>query len=68
MSLAELLEIRSGVTAVIGGGGKTALLRTLGEELSRGGARVLLCASAKIFPFAGPVSYTHLTLPTIYSV
>ena len=61
MSLAELLEIRSGVTAVIGGGGKTALLRTLGEELSRGGARVLLCASAKIFPFAG---LTNLADPT----
>ena len=61
MCLAELLEIRSGVTAVIGGGGKTALLRTLGEELSRGGARVLLCASAKIFPFAG---LTNLADPT----
>ena len=33
--LAELLELRPGVTAVIGGGGKTTLLRTLGGELSR---------------------------------
>ena len=32
MKLAELLAIRPGVTAVIGGGGKTTLLRTLGEE------------------------------------
>ncbi len=53
MGLAELLEIRPGVTAVIGGGGKTTLLRTLGEELAAGGARVLLCASTKIFPFQG---------------
>ena len=53
MLLAELLDIRPGVTAVIGGGGKTALLRTLGEELAEGGARVLLCATAKMFPFAG---------------
>ena len=50
MKLAELLEIRKGVTAVIGGGGKTTLLRTLGEELSRDGA-VLLCATTKMYPF-----------------
>lgn len=53
MRLAELLDVRSGVTAVIGGGGKTTLLRTLGEELAAGGARVLLCATTKIFPFEG---------------
>ena len=51
MDLARLLDIRPGVTAVIGGGGKTTLLRTLGGELAAGGARVLLCASTKIFPF-----------------
>ena len=51
MRLAELLNIRPGVTAVIGGGGKTTLLRTLGEELAADGARVLLCATAKLFPF-----------------
>ena len=53
MGLAELLDVRPGVTAVIGGGGKTTLLRTLGEELAAGGARVLLCATTKIFPFDG---------------
>ena len=51
MGLAELLDIRPGVTAVIGGGGKTTLLRILGEELAAKGARVLLCATTKIFPF-----------------
>lgn len=35
MTLSQLLDIRPGVTAVIGGGGKTTLLRTLGEELAR---------------------------------
>lgn len=45
------LEIRPGVTAVIGGGGKTSLLRTLGEELVKAGRNVLLCATTKIFPF-----------------
>ena len=53
MDLAELLDIRPGVTAVIGGGGKTTLLRTLGKELAAGGARVLLCATTKMFPFGG---------------
>lgn len=50
MGLSELLDIRPGVTAVIGGGGKTTLLRTLGEELATGN-RVLLCTTTKIFPF-----------------
>lgn len=53
MNLADLLGIRPGVTAVLGGGGKTTFLRTLGEELAGNGARVLLCATAKIFPFDG---------------
>lgn len=53
MGLAELLEIRPGITAVAGGGGKTSLLRTLGEELVRQGYRVLLCTTTKIFPFPG---------------
>ena len=49
---AETLNIRPGVTAVIGGGGKTTLLRRLGEELSRT-APVLLCTTTKIYPFPG---------------
>ncbi len=53
MELPELLDIRPGVTAVTGGGGKTTLLRTLGEALAAGGSRVLLCASTKLFPFQG---------------
>ena len=51
MDLADLLAIRPGVTAVIGGGGKTTLLRTLGEELAKTGHTVLLCTTTKIFPF-----------------
>lgn len=50
VKLEAFLEIRPGVTAVIGGGGKTTLLRTLGEELARE-HRVLLCTTTKIFPF-----------------
>ena len=52
MELAKLLDVYPGVTAVIGGGGKTTLLRTLGEELAERN-RVLLCTTTKIFPFPG---------------
>ena len=50
---AEALGVRQGVTAVIGGGGKTTLLRTLGEELARSGARVILATTTKFLPFPG---------------
>lgn len=54
----KTLPIRPGITAVIGGGGKTALLRRLGEELSREAA-VLLCTTTKIYPFPGiPTAHT----------
>lgn len=49
----QALEIVPGVTAVIGGGGKTTLLRTLGGELAAAGHAVLLCTTTKIFPFPG---------------
>jgi len=53
MKLPELLKVHPGVTAVTGGGGKTALLRTLGEELAGDGNRVLLCTTTKFFCFPG---------------
>ena len=49
MELARALCIRPGVTAVIGGGGKTSLLRALGAELSAH-ARVILCTTTHILP------------------
>ena len=51
MGLAKELGIQKGITAVIGGGGKTTLLRTLGEELAKK-KRVLLCTRTKILPFS----------------
>ena len=51
MALRDLLGVRPGVTAVIGGGGKTTLLRTLGGELAAEGKRVLLCTTTKMLPF-----------------
>ena len=47
MQLAPLLHIGRGVTAFIGGGGKTTLLDTLMEELRKKG-RVILCTSTRI--------------------
>lgn len=63
MELAKLLNIHPGVTAVIGGGGKTTLLRTLGEELT---GRVLLCTTTKIFSFPGlPCAHTREELDAL---
>lgn len=58
MELVRALDIRPGVTAVIGGGGKTTLLRVLGEELAGLGRRVVLCTTTKIFSFPGLMNLT----------
>ena len=49
MELREILEVAPGLTALIGGGGKTTLLYTLGAECARRG-RVIVCTTTKIFP------------------
>ena len=43
-----VLEVKKGVTAIIGSGGKTSLLRRLGAELE---GRVILCTTTRIWPF-----------------
>lgn len=48
MELIKGLDIRPGILAVIGSGGKTSLLRTLAQKLE---GRVILCTSTHIFPF-----------------
>ena len=53
MQIAPLLKIGRGVTALIGGGGKTTLLYALAEEL-RGRGRVIVCTS------------THIRMPEQY--
>lgn len=52
-NLASTLKIEPGITAIIGSGGKSTLLRTLGLELMRAGGRVLLCTTTHMFPVAG---------------
>lgn len=51
MALAELLGISPGVTAVIGSGGKTTLVRVLAGELAARGRTVVLCTTTHIRPF-----------------
>lgn len=52
-NLASALRIEPGITAIIGSGGKSTLLKTLGLELMRAGGRVLLCTTTRMFPVAG---------------
>ena len=52
-NLASAFKIEPGITAIIGSGGKSTLLRTLGLELMRAGGRVLLCTTTHMFPVAG---------------
>ena len=52
MELAGLLGIQPGITAMIGGGGKNTLLRTLGHEPAQG-PWVLLLTTTKILSRSG---------------
>ena len=52
-NLASTLKIEPGITAIIGSGGKSTLLKMLGLELMRAGERVLLCTTTHMFPVAG---------------
>ena len=51
-NLASALRIKPGITAIIGSGGKSTLLKTLGLELMRAGGRALLCTTTHMFPVA----------------
>lgn len=65
MRLSEYWNLRPGVIAVIGSGGKTTLLRTLGEELAAK-HRVVLCTTTKILPFPGvPLARTAAELAAL---
>lgn len=49
MNFSEALKIPCGVTAIIGSGGKTTLMLSLAQELSKRG-RVIVTTSTHIFP------------------
>ncbi len=50
MTFAQALQVNKGITAIIGSGGKTSLMLTLGRELSACGHSVVLCTSTRIYP------------------
>ena len=60
MKLSQCLKIEKGVTAVIGGGGKTTLTHVLARELAMQG-KVIITTSTKIWP---PQEITYLLEPT----
>ena len=47
MKISQLLKIQKGITALIGGGGKTTLMYRLAQELSEVGT-VIVSTSTKI--------------------
>lgn len=48
MKFYQALEVNKGITAIIGGGGKTSLMLALGQELSQLG-RAIICTTTHIF-------------------
>lgn len=51
--LCELLQIPKGIISIIGGGGKTSLMRALSNELAQNGSKVILTTSTHIYPYEG---------------
>ncbi|NLX75634.1 MAG: putative selenium-dependent hydroxylase accessory protein YqeC [Synergistaceae bacterium] len=49
-SLSQLLGIKEGITALVGGGGKTSTIYWLVRELTGQGKKVLVTTTTKIFP------------------
>ena len=52
-SLAAALDVPKGITALVGGGGKTTLMLRLARELVEGGARVIVTTTTHILPPEG---------------
>ena len=49
MNIPQALGVRTGITSIIGSGGKTALMERLARELP---GSVILCTTTHIFPFS----------------
>lgn len=47
MGVADLLQVKQGITPIVGGGGKTTLMYRMAEELHKRGS-VIICTSTKI--------------------
>ena len=49
-TLTQLLDVRPGVTALVGAGGKTTAMLTLAGELAKAGRRVIVTTTTHMFP------------------
>ena len=49
-SLSQAFDLPRGITALVGGGGKTTLMLRLAHELAQTGARVIVTTTTHIFP------------------
>ena len=52
-ALVQLLDIKPGISAIVGSGGKSTLLKVLGRELMLAGKHVVLATSTHMLPVAG---------------
>ena len=58
----DALAVPRGITAIVGGGGKTTLMLRLARELRDSGARVIVTTSTHIFPPEGIPVFTQASL------
>lgn len=58
-SLVQAFEVPRGVTAFVGGGGKTTLMLRLAKELKEAGGRVIVTTTTHIFPPDGMETLTN---------
>lgn len=49
MEISEILQIKKGITSIVGGGGKTSLMLKLASELASKGM-VIICTTTRIYP------------------
>ncbi len=58
-SLVQAFEVPRGITAIVGGGGKTTLMLRLAKELSDAGGHVIVTTTTHIFPPDGMDTLTN---------
>ncbi len=64
-SLTDAFGIPRGVTALVGGGGKTTLMLRLAKELAGKGNRVIVTTTTHIFPPDGMTTLTHADVEAV---
>ena len=62
MNCQQALHVQPGITAVIGSGGKTTLLRELARELCNDGATVMLTTTTHFLPFPDMASGVGMSM------